>query len=149
MVGDTTYDEYPQCASLIADLCGLWKAARRPLPAEWRTSILDSEGWDVLYRLADRLARHLSFEQHSRRELRDALVEAVRRYKAPGGRNGLDNKQFAAEVLDTLAREPLHRTVYLGVQHLALPHKTTVGHARFLLLSEDLELAQSFAHHLR
>jgi hypothetical protein len=144
VAGDTKYDEYPQRASLIADLCGLWKAARRAVPAEWRPSILDGEGWDVLYWLADRLARHLSFEHLSRRELRDALVEAVRRYKTPGGRSGLDNRQFAAEVLDTLAREPLHRRVYLGVQHLALPHETTVGDARFLLLSEDHELAQSF-----
>lgn len=145
MADDTKYDGYPQRPSLIADLCGLWKAARRPLPTEWRTSILDGEGWDVLYRLADRLVRHPSFEHLSRRELHDALVEAVRRYKVPGGRDGLDNKQFAAVVLDSVAREPLHRTVYLGVQHLALPHETTVGDARFVLLSKDQELAQSFA----
>ena len=55
MAGDTKCNGYPQRASLIADLCGLWKAARRPLPTELRTSILDGEGWDVLYRLANRL----------------------------------------------------------------------------------------------
>lgn len=146
MAGGQKDDEYPQRASLIADLCGLWKAARRPLPPEWRTSILDGDGWDLLYGLADRLARHLSFEHLTRRELRDALTSAVRRYKVPGGRNGLDNRRFAAEVLDGLAQEPLRRTVYLGVQHLTLPHQTTVGDVRFLLLSEDQELARSFTH---
>jgi hypothetical protein len=145
VAGGQKYEEYPRRASLIADLCGLWKAARRPLPPEWGTSILDGVGWDLLYRLADRLGRHLSFEHLTRRELRDALTDAVRRYKAPGGRGGLDNRQFAAEVLDDLAREPLRRTVYLGVQHLKLPHRMTVGDARFLLLSQDQELAQSFA----
>jgi len=89
VAGDTKYNGYPQRASLIADLCGLWKAARRPVPTEWRTSILDGEGWDVRYRLADRLARHLSFEHLSRRELRDALVEAVRSYRAPAAATGL------------------------------------------------------------
>jgi hypothetical protein len=145
VAGGQKDEEYPQRPSLTADLCGLWKAARRRLPPEWRTSILDGDGWDLLYRLADRLARHLSFERLTRRELRDALTGAVRRYKAPGGRGGLDNRQFAAEVLDSLAREPLRRTVYLGVQHLTLPHQTTMGDARFLLLSRDQELAQSFA----
>lgn len=136
---------YPERAALIAELCGLWKAARRPLPAEWETSLLDADGWQALDRLADRLARHLSFEHHDRRKLREALKSAVRRYKTPGGRSGLDNRQFAAEVLDGLAREPVRRTLYLGVEHLKLPHGTTVGDVRFLLLSEELELAQSFA----
>jgi hypothetical protein len=136
---------YPERAALIAELCGLWKAARRPLPAEWETSLLDADGWQVLDRLADRLARHLSFEHHGRRKLRETLKSAVRRYKTPGGRSGLDNKQFATEVLDGLAREPLRRTLYLGVEHLKLPHGTTVGNVRFLLLSQDQELAQSFA----
>jgi hypothetical protein len=72
-------------------------------------------------------------------------VVAVRRYKSPQGRQGRSNKEFAAEVLDGLAREPMRRTLCLGVQHLKLPHGTTVGNARFLLLSEDEALARSFA----
>src|SRR6266496_3930822 len=97
---------YPQRAELIAELCGLWKAARRPLPEEWKTSVLDSEGWDLLSKLADRLARHLSFEHLGRRELRDDLVDAVRRYKSHEGREGRSNRQFAADVLDGLAQDP-------------------------------------------
>jgi hypothetical protein len=137
--------EYPQRAALVAELCKLWKAARRPLPEELKTSVLDGDGWDALSKLADRLARHLSFEYLDRREIHDALVTAVRRYKSPNVRNGLDNRQFAAEILDALAREPMRRTLYLGVQHLKLPHGTVVGDARFLLLSKDQAMEESFA----
>jgi hypothetical protein len=114
------------------------------LPKELKNSVLDDEGWDLLNRLVDRLARHLSFEHLERRELGDAFVAAVRRYKSPKGRQGRSNLEFAAEVLDGLAQEPLQRTLYLGVQHLKLPHGTTVGDVRFLLLSENPGLAQSF-----
>lgn len=137
--------DYPQRAALIAELCRLWKAARRPPPAEAPTSILDDDGWEVLDGLANRLARHLSFEHQDRRSLHNALVAGVRRYKMPGGRDGLDNQQFAAEILDSLAREPMHRTLYLGVEHLKLPHGTTVGEVRFLLLSREHALAEGFA----
>lgn len=146
MVDDAKGAAYPQRAELIAELCALWKAARRPLPEGWKTSVLDEEGWDHLDRLAYRLARHLSFEHLERRELRDALVAAVRRYKSPQGREGRSNKQFAAEVLDGLAKEPMQGTLYLGVQHLRLPHRTIVGGVSFLLLSEDPLLAQSFEY---
>jgi hypothetical protein len=143
--GDATAADYPQRSALIAELCGLWKAARRPVPEQWKNSILDGKGWDLLNTLVDRLARHLSFEHLERRELHDALVTAIRRYKSPQGRQGRSNPEFAAEVLDGLAREPMQRTLYLGVQHLKLPHGTIVGKVRFLLLSEDQALAQSFA----
>ena len=39
----------------------------------------------------------------------------------------------------------MRRTLYLGVQHLKLPHGTVVGDVRFLLLAEDPEMSQSFA----
>ena len=136
---------YPERAALIAELCGLWKAGRRPLSAGWEDTLLDADGWQALDRLVDRLARHLSFEHHGRRQLHEALKGAVRRYKTPGGRNGLDNKKFAAAVLDDLAREPMRRTLYLGVEHLKLPHGTTVGDVQFLLLAQEPELAHSFA----
>jgi hypothetical protein len=114
------------------------------LPKEAKSSLLDDEGWDLFNRLVDRLARHLSFEHLGRRELSNALVVAVRRYKSPDGRQGRRNQELAAEVLDGLAQEPMQRTLYLGVQHLKLPHETTVGDVRFLLTSEDPELAQAF-----
>ena len=104
MASDVKGAEIPHRGELVAELCKLWKAARRPVPEELKTSILDGDGWDALYELADRLTRHLSFEYLDRRELRDGLVTAVRRYKSPGGRNGLDNRQFAAEILDGLAQ---------------------------------------------
>ena len=96
--------------------------------------------------LADRLARHLSFEYLDRRKLHDALVIAVRHYRAfpSGTRPG--NKELAAEVLDGLAREPMQRKIYLGIRHLRLPHGTSIGGARFICLSQDQTLAQSFAH---
>jgi hypothetical protein len=144
VVDDASGAGYPQRAALVAELCRLWKAARRPLPKGSKSSVLDDQGWDVLIRLADRLARHLGFEHLGQRELSDALVAAVKRYQSPDGRQGRSNEEFAAEVLDGLAQEPLRRTLYLGVQRLRLPHGTTVGGARFLLTSEDPKLAEAF-----
>jgi len=56
-----------------------------------------------------------------------------------------DDRQFAEKILDGLTQDPLHRTVYLGIQYLALPLEIAVGNAKSLLLAEDQELAQSFA----
>jgi hypothetical protein len=137
---------YPQRAELIAEVCGLWKAARRPPPADHPTSLLDGDGWERLDMLADRLARHLSFEYLDRRKIRDALVVAVRRYRAfPAGTRPA-SKELAAELLDGMAREPMRYTVYLGVRHLKLPHGTSIGGAGFICLSQDPALARSFAH---
>ena len=139
---DVSYSERP---SLIADVCSLLKAARRPLTGEWRRFDLDRESWNLLDRLTDRLVHHLHFEHLDRKELRRNLHDAVRRYKnAPAGQRPA-NAQFAADVLDGLAQQPMRRTVYLGVRHLMLPHGTIVGDARFLQLSEDGALAESFA----
>jgi hypothetical protein len=136
---------YPERPSLIADVCSLLKAARRPLTEEWKRFDLDREGWNLLDRLTDRLVHHLHFEHLDRKELRRTLHDAVRRYKnAPAGQRPA-NAQFAADVLDGLAQQPMRRTVYLGVRHLTLPHGTIVGDARFLQLSEDEALAESFA----
>jgi hypothetical protein len=126
-------------------MCSVLKAARRPLSDEWKRYDLDPDGWYLLDRLTDRLIRHVSFEHLQRRELRSALRDAVRRYKNPADGTRPVGKQFAAEILDGLAREPMRHTLYLGVEHLNLPHGTTVGDVRFLRLSEDDELAESFA----
>ena len=136
---------YPDRSALIADMCGLWKAARRAPPEEAPGSCLDGDGWERLYRLAERLVRHLNFEYLEQRKLRNVLVGAVRQYKDPPDGKRPNGRQFAAEILDGLAREPMRRTLYLGVQHLKLPHAVTVGEVRFLLLSHDEELAQAFA----
>ena len=136
---------YPDRSALIADMCGLWKAARRAPPEEAPGSCLDGDGWERLYRLAERLVRHLNFEYLEQRKLRNVLVGAVRQYKDPPDGKRPNGRQFAAEILDGLAREPMRRTLYLGVQHLKLPHAVTVGEVRFLLPSHDEELAQAFA----
>jgi hypothetical protein len=145
MVDEPNDVSYPERPALIADVCRLLKAARRPLTEEWERFDLDREGWNLLDRLTDRLVRHLHFEHLDRKELRHGLRDGVRRYKnAPAGQRPA-NTQFAADVLDGLAQQPMPRTVYLGVRHLKLPHGTTVGDARFLQLSEDDALAESFA----
>jgi hypothetical protein len=136
---------YSQRAELIADMCGLLKAARRPLTDEWKRFDLDADGWRRLERLTDWLVRHISFEHLERDQIRRGLRDAVRRYRnSPSGRRPA-KKEFAAETLDALAREPIRRTLYLGVQHLKLPHGTVVGDVRFIRLPEDEALAESFA----
>ena len=40
----------------------------------------------------------------------------------------------------------MQRKIYLGIRHLRLPHGTSIGGARFICLSQDQTLAQSFAH---
>jgi hypothetical protein len=136
---------YPDRAELIAQMCGLLSDARRPLPEEWKSSILDRDGWNKLYKFANRLIRHLSFEHLGWNKLRDALCAAVKEYRDLPPRKRPASKDFASEFLDGLAQEQTRRTFYLGVQHLKLPHRTRVGDARFLLLAEDKELAESFA----
>ena len=126
-------------------MCGLLKAARRPLTDEWKQFDLDADGWEVLERLTNRLEHHVHFEHLKRDQLRAALRNAVRSYRSPpsGKRSGL--KEYAAQLLDGLAQAPTRRIVYLGVRHLKLAHRTVVGDVRFLRLSEDAELAESFA----
>lgn len=136
---------YPERAALISDLCRLLKVARRPLSDQWKPFDLDGDGWAQLDRVAGRLVRHLHFEYLGYDKLRNALREAAGRYKnSPDGQRPAI-KQFAAETLDGLAQQPMRRTCYLGVKHLKLPHGTEVGDARFLILSEEAVLAQSFA----
>jgi hypothetical protein len=136
---------YPQRAELIADMCGVLKAARRPLPADQKHYDLDLAGWDLVRRLSNRLARHLSFEHLERPQLQNALRDAVKTYKNPPDGKRPDSKTFAGEVLDGLAQEPLRRTVYLGVRDLTLVYGTTVGNVRFLALADDDVLVESFA----
>jgi hypothetical protein len=126
-------------------MCGLLKAARRPLTDEWKHFDLDADGWKVLERLTSRLERHLSFEHLERDQLRAELREAVRNYRSPasGKRPGL--KEYATQLLDGLAQTPMRRIVYLGVRHLKLANPTVVGDVRFLMLSENADLAESFA----
>jgi hypothetical protein len=104
------------------------------------------DGWERLGKLAYRLARHLSFEHLESSQLRGALVDLARRYRSfsAGTRPGI--RQLAAEFLDDLAREPMRRTIYLGVHDLNLPDDTSIGEARFICVSQNEALAQSFAH---
>jgi hypothetical protein len=141
----TSRASYPERSELIAQMCGVWKAARRPPPADHPTSLLDDDGWERLYALARRLSNHLSFEHREHQQLRDALVAAVRQYRSAQPGTPRDGKQLAAEFLDGLAKEPMRRTVYLGIRDLKLPHGTSIGGARFLCPAQDEPLAQSFS----
>jgi len=145
MVDEPNDVSYPERAALLADMRSLLKAARRPLTDEWKRYDLDPEGWRVLDNLADRLVHHRHFEHLGRKELRSALRDAARRYRNASTGQRPDSRELAAATLDGLAREPMRQTFYLGVQHLTLLHGTTVGDARFLRVSEDDVLAQSFA----
>jgi hypothetical protein len=142
---DSATASYGERGALIADMCGVLKAARRPLSDELKRFDLDAGGWALLERLTDRLVRHVSFEHLHRDELRRALRDAVRRYTNPPEGTRPVSKEFAAEILDGLARQPMRRTLYLGVEHVTVPHGTAVGDARFLCLSDDDKLAESFA----
>jgi hypothetical protein len=126
-------------------MCGVLKAARRPLSDEWKRFDLDAEGWGLLDALTDRLVRHVNFERLELDQLRTALRDAVRAYRNPANGARPNSKAYAAEILDGLAQEPIRRILYLGVRHLTLAHGTVVGDVRFLRLSEHNELAESFA----
>jgi hypothetical protein len=126
-------------------MCGLLKAARRPLTDEWKRFDLDAMGWRLLDALTNRLIRHVNFEHLKRDQLRTALRDAVRSYRNPPNGARPTSKAYAAETLDALAQEPIRRILYLGVRHLTLPHETVVADVRFLRLSEDSALAESFA----
>jgi hypothetical protein len=141
----TEAHEYPGRADLIGGMQPLLKAARRPLAPEWERFGLDRDGWHQLDLLVHRLARHVYFEHLGREKIRDALHEAVLRYRAMAPIARPTGRQFAAETLDAIAQEPLRRTVYLGVEHLQLPHDTVVGEVRFIDPASDPELLDSFS----
>jgi hypothetical protein len=138
------HHDYPGRADLIGGVQPLLKAACRPLALEWERFGLDRDGWHQLDLLAHRLARHVYFEHLGREKIRDALHNAVLRYRAMAPNARPAGRQFAAETLDAMAQEPLRRTVYLGVEHLQLPHDTVVGQVRFIEPSSDSELLESF-----
>ena len=140
----TEAHDYPDRADLVGGMNPLLKAARRPLALEWERFGLDRDGWHQLDPLAHRLARHVYFEHLGREKLRNALHEAVLRYRAMSPNARPAGRQFAAETLDAMAQEPLRRIVYLGVEHLQLPHDTVVGDVRFIEPSSDPELLESF-----
>jgi hypothetical protein len=120
------------------------KAARRPLAPEWESFGLDRNGWHQLDLLANRLVRRRHFEHLGREKIRDAIHQGALRYREAADKRP-PARQFASEVLDAMAHEPMRRTVYLGVEHLKLPHGTVVGDVRFLELSTDRDLAEAFA----
>jgi hypothetical protein len=136
--------QYADRAQLIGAMLPVLKAARRPLTPEWERFGLDREGWNDLGRMVDRLIRHTSFEHLERNELRSSLHDAAVQYRQTPVGERRPTREVAAEVLDAMAREPMHRRVYLGIAHLSLPHDTTVADVRFLDPSQDVALAEAF-----
>lgn len=145
MTESTQAHDYPGRADLIGGMQPLLKAARRPLGPEWERFGLDGDGWHRLDLLVHRLTRHVYFEHLGRKKIRDVLHDAVLGYRTMTPTERPVGREFAAETLDAMAREPLRRTVYLGVEHLQLPHGTVVGDVRFIEPSSDPELLESFA----
>ena len=144
MTNATEPHDYPGRPDLIGGMQPLLKAARRPLAPEWERFGLDRDGWHQLDLLMHRLAGHIYFEHLGREKIRDAIRESVLRYRAMAPNARPAGRKFAAETLDAMAQEPLRRTVYLGVEHLQLPHDTVVGHVRFIDPASDPELLESF-----
>jgi len=139
-------DEYPDRASLIGSMGPMLKAARRPIDPEWQQFGLDGAGWQILDRLTDLLVRHVYFEHLGREGIRESLRGAMVSYRSLRQSDRPKAKIFAQQTLDAMAREPLRKTVYLGVEHLQLPHGTVVGDVRFLEPSQDPRLVTSFAY---
>ncbi len=137
--------DYPGRAELVGGMLPVLKAARRPLAPELERFGLDRDGWHHLDVLENRLVRHGHFEHLGREKIRDAIQEGALRYREVAADQRTPARQFAAEVLDAMAQEPMRRTVYLGVEHLRLPHGTVVGDVRFVELSNDPDLTEAFA----
>ena len=135
---------YPNRAELVGSMAPLLKAARRPLPSEWEDTGLDPEGWDQLDLVANKLARHLHFEYLELKDLRNILHDAVLRYRATSPTERPNGRDVAESTFDAIAREPLHKTVYLGIEHLRLPHGSVVGDVRFVDPSLDPSLLNAF-----
>lgn len=130
VVNDAQHANYPERATLLGHIGPLLQAARRPVPAG---TDLDDVGWTLLMKLADRLAQHQNFEHLGYPGLRDALLEAIRCYKNPPAGRRPDRKEFAAETVDGLAREPMRRTFYLGVNISCCPTRPAPpGHVSFI-----------------
>lgn len=136
---------YPGRADLIGSMQPILKAARRPLTSEWERNGLDLNGLRLLERLVSKLVRDAHFEHLGRDEIREAIRQAVLRYRASNPKERKAGREVAAEVLDAVAREPLRGTLYLGVEHLKLPHGTVVGDVRFVDPSVDRELVDALA----
>jgi hypothetical protein len=106
-------------------MCGLLKAARRPLGPDWERYGLDADGFHRLDRLVRKLNAHLHFEHRNRKELKSEIRAAVQRYRTLQGSSRPPAKTFAAETLDGLAQAAMTQLVYLGVEHLNLASERT------------------------
>ena len=137
---------YRDRSELIAQVSALLKVAKHDVPDGLRSTDLDTEGWEQLHRLVGRLIRHLYFEHLDRKRLETELLDVVHSYTYPDGPPTPKRVSTATEFLDGLAREPMRQTFYLGVEHLGLPHGTSVNGIRFIRLAEDPVIAHSFCH---
>ena len=144
VTNDDRMRNYPKRAELIGAMRPLFKAARRPLTPEWERFGLDRAGWQQLDLVVYRLARHEHFEHLTREQIRTTLRDAVVAYRDLGQAERPQARVTAAETLDTMAQEPLRKTVYLGVEHLSIPDGTVVGDVRFVDPSSDPQLLASF-----
>lgn len=138
---DSTAPTFPDRTQLIADLLALLKMARRPVSLDdsalhfssGSTALdLDDDGSQLHGRLVQKLVRHLHFEHHDQRELKDALSAVLAKHQTAhraGHRSPI--KEIAAMFIDERARVPASARVFFGVRHLGLPVAVDVGLARF------------------
>jgi len=137
--------DYPNRADLIGSVLPALKAARRALTPEAANAGLDRDAARQLDRLAGRLVQHLHFEHQTYGQIRSALHQEVLRYRAMAPHERPPAREFAAEAVDKLAKVPMHKTIYLGVENLELPHGTVVGNVTFVNPSRDAELQAAFS----
>lgn len=142
MAADDGIQNYPARSDRINELCRILKISRRTLTSELEATGLDLEGWNLLYGLAHRLAIDEYFEHLSGEQIRKRIQQSVLKYRGSIPRPKL--RQFASEVLDNMANEPLTCNLYLGIKNIALPNNVVVGEVRFLDCAENTEVAEAF-----
>ena len=140
---DDGIQNYPTRSDRINDLCRILKISRRTLTSEWKVTGLDLEGWNLLYGLAHKLAIDQYFEHLSGEQIRRQIHQSILTYRGSSPRPELP--QFAAKVLDKMAKEPLTCKLYLGIKNIALPNNAVVGEVRFLDCAENPEVAEAFS----
>lgn len=131
---------------LIADLTALLKITRRRVSLDdsalnfsrGSTALyLDDDGFELLDRLVQKLVRHLHFEHHAQRALKDGLTAVLADYQtAYRGGNRSRIKEIATTYIDATARSPESAQVFFGIVRLAIPNAVDVGIACFLPASE-------------
>ncbi|WAH95243.1 hypothetical protein [Arthrobacter sp. MMS18-M83] len=105
---------------------------------------LGAEAREALDAVVERLVVDARFEHIGRKELERSFFEYAVNFRNNARVSTPALQEAAIDILGSMARKPLTRTVYLGIEHIGLAHGTVAGPATFLRLSEDKELKDAF-----